>query len=126
MAFRVPEDARLLNGPYATPRNAGLYGAFTLPSPEPGWTLMIIADNGAEPEAKGWEHVSVHARASEKKHRTPTWKEMSFIKRIFWEPEDVVIQFHPKESEYVNTHPSVLHLWRNSTVEFPTPPRDSV
>ena len=47
---------------------------------------------------------------------------MAYVKRICWDAEDVVVQFHPRESEYVNCHPNVLHLWRYKAAEFPTPP----
>jgi hypothetical protein len=47
---------------------------------------------------------------------------MTFVKRLCWDGEDVVVQFHPRESEYVNCHPHVLHLWRHTTKAFPTPP----
>ena len=124
MAFRVPELARLTVGPMSTPPKCGLYGAFTVPSPEPGWILALICDDGsnaAVPESLGWEHVSVHAIQG-KRSRTPTWKEMAFVKDLCWEEEDVVIQFHPRRSEYVNVHPNVLHLWRTRTQPIPTPP----
>lgn len=64
-----------------------------------------------------WEHVSVSTAT-----RCPTWEEMCFVKSIFWEPEDVVMQLHPRESEYVNCHPYCLHLWRPVGVPIPTPP----
>lgn len=54
--------------------------------------------------------------------RTPNWKEMSYVKRLCWDEEDVVMQLHPRESEYVNCHPHVLHLWRPIDQEIPTPP----
>jgi len=41
---------------------------------------------------------------------------------IFWGPEEVVVQFHPAKSEYVNNHPHVLHLWRSTTHKIKTPP----
>lgn len=55
----------------------------------------------------GWEHVSMELYA----RRLPTWEEMCFIKNIFWEDEEEVIQIHPKKSEYVNMT-EALHLWR--------------
>jgi hypothetical protein len=54
--------------------------------------------------------------------RTPTWREMSYVKDLCWDGEDVVMQLHPKRSEYVNNHPHVLHLWRPVDAEIPTPP----
>ena len=125
MTFRVPESARLTTGPLATRPHEGLYGAFRCDSPEPGWSLEIIATDGQDPdvpEANDWEHVSVRAvRALAHRERTPTWKEMAHIKSLFWEDEDVVVQFHPRRSAYVNEHPHVLHLWRFRGRDFPTP-----
>lgn len=70
----------------------------------------------------GWEHVSVHVLDGRRTH-TPTWSEMCYIKEIFWDPEDVVLQYHPRESQYVNNHPHVLHLWRPTVQAVPEPPR---
>jgi hypothetical protein len=102
----------------------GEYGAFDLESPDPGWRLALICDDGTDaavPESLGWEHVSVHAyrRGS---IRTPNWREMAYVKGLCWDDEDVVVQYHPRKSEYVNMHPHVLHLWRSRTHVFPTPP----
>jgi hypothetical protein len=119
MSFRVPEKNRIDGDPDQ------LYGAFLLPSPEPGWMLAIIACDGTDtsvPVSLGWEHVSVHARTTGGKTRTPTWKEMAFVKNEFWEDEDAVVQFHPRRSQYVNVHPDVLHLWRHRSELFPEPP----
>lgn len=69
----------------------------------------------------GWEHVSVHI-VDRRIKRIPTWEEMCYIKKIFWEDEDWVVQFHPAKSEYVNNDEFVLHLWKLKNEEFPTPP----
>ena len=122
--FHVPDTGRILKGEMASPPGAP-YGAFFLPSPEPGWTLYLVADDGRNPdllEFAGWEHVSVHARREPAAVRTPTWKEMAFVKAQCWDEDDVVVQFHPRKAEYVNVHPHVLHLWRHVTLPFPTPP----
>ena len=58
-------------------------------------------------EPNGWEHVSVSLPG-----RAPTWDEMCFIKDIFFDPEDVIVQLHPKKSEYVNLHKHCLHMWK--------------
>lgn len=124
MAFRVPEASRITIGEMGTRPHEGLYGAFGVESPEPGWHLILICTDGQDPEvpeAQDWEHVSVHAFRG-KVVRTPTWKEMAFVKGLCWDDEDVVVQFHPRRSEYVNEHPHVLHLWRYRAQEFPTPP----
>lgn len=48
---------------------------------------------------------------------------MCFIKDLFWDEDDTVIQFHPPRSEYVNCHPHCLHLWRPIGIEIATPPK---
>lgn len=57
----------------------------------------------------GWEHVSVSTI-----ERCPTWDEMCKVKSLFWDDDDLVVQYHPPASEYVNNHPYTLHLWRKS------------
>lgn len=64
-----------------------------------------------------WEHVSVALPS-----RDPTWVEMCEVKRMFFYPEEECVQFHPKESEYVNLHPHCLHMWRNQSGNMKKPP----
>lgn len=66
-------------------------------------------------DESGWEHVSV----SPYKGKMPTWNDMCEIKDIFWNDEEVVIQIHPKKSEYVNVKDNCLHLWRHKSIELP-------
>ncbi len=132
--MRRPEEARVTAGPMRTDASYGCNGAFLLLSPEPGWALEIIASDGQRedviaegvPEAEGWEHVSIHAANRAGKTRTPTWREMCFVKDLFWEPEDVVMQLHPRRSQYVNLHPHTLHLWRSRLHQIPEPPANLV
>jgi hypothetical protein len=129
--FHVPEYVRIRaeGHPFRTDMSDGNNGAFDLAGPEPGWRLAIIASDGtdpATPHADGWEHVSVHAYNERGRERTPNWKEMCVVKGLFWDDEDVVVQFHPRRSEYVNQHPGTLHLWRTRHVVFPTPPPELV
>lgn len=87
---------------------------FHLPG-EPKLIRCIASDGG------GWQHVSVSQGDTEAD--IPSWKVMSKVKELFWEDEDVVIQIHPKKSEYVNYHAATLHLWRCADGrEQPTPP----
>lgn len=123
--MRVPERYRVTTGPMATSSEYGRNGCFLVPSPEPGWLLEIIASDGSDsevPEADGWEHVSAKATSlNRRKLRTPSWKEMAFLKDVFWDDSDVVMQLHPAKSNYVNNHPNVLHLWRSRTQPIPLP-----
>lgn len=91
-------------------------GVFEMASPE-GGRLKIIASSGG-----GWEHVSIS-----RTDRTPTWKEMEFIKRLFFLDNETAMQLHVKPSEHINRHPNCLHLWRpNDGREIPLPPANMV
>jgi hypothetical protein len=116
--FRVPEKYRVMTGNLATNKEMdGNNGYFIIPRPgKPPYAIVVIASDGM-----GWEHVSAHIDASWI-GRTLTWDEMCLVKRLFWQDEDVVMQLHPKKSEYVNNHPNTLHLWRPTDREIPTPP----
>lgn len=65
----------------------------------------------------GWEHVSVSCT-----NRCPTWTEMCIVKNIFWEDEEVAIQYHPAKHDYVNLHPYCLHIWKPISADMPMPP----
>lgn len=108
------EDARQLHAFYGS-RTGERFGTFTIAR---GKTrLLIIASLTSE-----WEHVSVHAE-DYKGQRTPTWAEMDFVKDLFFEPEECVMQLHVPKSEHVNLHSTTLHLWKPLEKEIPRPPR---
>lgn len=109
------ERGRVLTGPYGTTMADGCQGAFLIRLD--GHPIKIMAADGKDEEAQGWEHVSVSCP-----NRTPTWKEMCWVKDQFWEEEEVVFQLHPRKSEYVNVHPYCLHMWRHNVVPCPAPP----
>jgi len=112
--FRVPEKNRIIKGQMASDHSFGNNGAFAIQK-SIRTCLWIIASDG-----DGWEHVSIHA-VSENKQRTPSWDEMCFVKSIFWDEEDCVIQFHPPKHDYVNNHKYCLHLWRPVNEKIPMP-----
>lgn len=86
-------------------------GAFEIPLGA-GRNLHIIASI-----AEGWEHVSVSLA-----DRCPYWSEMVYVKNMFFEPEDLVLQYHPPKSKHINFHPYCLHLWRSTKWVIPMPP----
>lgn len=120
MTFHVPEQHRLHGGAFGSDFTYGNNGAFRLPPKIGSREMAIIASDGL-----GWEHVSVHCFQG-KREFTPTWEEMAHVKRVFWDDDDVVVQFHPASSEYVNNHPHTLHLWRPTNAALPTPPSELV
>lgn len=108
--MHAPEKSRVRVGPQATSEKDGNNGAFLVPFESN--LLVIIASDG-----EGWEHVSVCM-----KNRTPNWREMCYVKDLFWDEEDCVIQYHPPKSDYINNHPNCLHLWRPIGKDIPRPP----
>jgi hypothetical protein len=102
--FKVPERFRVTHGTLGTDKSRGNTGYFLIKSLKLKKPLRAIVS-----DELGWEHVSVSLPA-----RCPTWDEMCFVKDLFWDATDLVIQLHPPRSEYVNTHEYCLHMWRKS------------
>lgn len=119
--FRVTQDVVTkyphlrINPVFVSEEGFGNNGAFYLPKvgKDRGYYFFCKISDGM-----GWEHVSVSIPTE---NRSPTWEEMCYIKDVFWDEEEVVLQFHPAKSEYVNNHNYCLHLWRSTTVEIPVP-----
>ena len=77
-------------------------------------TGSVIWSNGG-----GWDHVSI---APYKRHYTPTWDDMCRLKDMFFREDEVVVQYHPAKTEYVNNVANCLHLWRPQVEALPVPP----
>ncbi len=109
------EKYRMTKGILASSQDYGNNGCFIIPFRKKLFLNCVVSDEG------GWEHVSIDANG-----RCPVWKEMCFIKDLFWEKDEAVIQYHPAESEYIRTHPYTLHLWKPIGIELPKPPLNFV
>lgn len=86
--------------------------------------LLRIISSGSATATEGleaWEHVSVSLAT-----RCPIWDEMNYVKRLFWNDDETVIQFHPKDAKYINFMPYCLHLWKKNGVDHELPPDDAV
>ncbi len=118
MSFHVPNNCRLKKPHPELPNTVylisddrdGNNGFFIFQSH--GYETRCMASDGMD-----WEHVSVTIN----RNRTPSWEVMSYVKSIFWDDEDTVIQIHPPKSEYVNHHPNCLHLWKPINFKIPLP-----
>lgn len=109
-------------------KGKGKEGMFRIPFKKK-YLLMVIASDGGDEEE--WEHVSVSLRGVGKGRydkrlfnpleSLPTWEMMCFVKDLFFEKDETVIQFHPPEKDYVNIA-EVLHLWRKKDHEVELPP----
>lgn len=94
--------------------NSEKYGLFFVPSIiQPASTMKVMV----APMDSEWQHVSVSLE-----RRCPNWPEMCQVKDLVWGEDVIVIQFHPKKSEYVNMHPYCLHLWRRPSQDIELPP----
>jgi hypothetical protein len=107
------EKCRMKTGRFGSKASFGNNGVFVLAGPEKH-KLFCIASNEME-----WEHVSVSLHH---KIRLPTWTEMCFVKALFWAPQEIVVQYHPAEEDYINFQGSTLHLWAPVGSVLPHPP----
>lgn len=105
----VVEKYRRIHPVYGA--SSGNCGYFVVPIPESRRNFNVIVSDGG-----GWDHVSVSLP-----DRCPTWEEMCAIKRLFFAPDEVVMQLHPAERNYRNCHPYCLHLWRPQEQTIPLP-----
>lgn len=115
----IAEKGRVVTGSWAT-SHGNTYGHFLLLAPSGALLFAVVADG----EETRFDHVSVSVRhqGGTKTPRCPTWEEMCWIKSLFWDEEDTVIQYHPPRSKYVNRHAHCLHLWKPLDFPVPTPP----
>jgi hypothetical protein len=88
-------------------------GAWVVKSKLDGQLVRIIASTD-----DGWDHVSVSLE-----NRMPTWEEMDMIKRLFFKPNEIAVEYHVPPSDHINIHPNCLHLWRPQRVKIPLPPK---
>lgn len=118
--YRVTMPTPRVPDIYISDASYGFNGMFRIP--KDGNTVRCIASDGSDmpahqPEWK-WQHVSV---SIEGESWPPKWGLMCWVKDLFWDDEDWVVQFHPAKSQYVNCHPGCLHLWRPLVEKLPTP-----
>lgn len=112
--MKAPNRFRIRVGFMASDDSYGVNGSYLFPNPftkngKP--VIRVIASDG-----QGWEHVSVSLE-----FRCPIWEEMCWVKNLFWDETETVIQFHPAKKFYKNIHPFCLHLWRRSGENFELP-----
>lgn len=119
------EQYRIVKGEWATMAATGPQGLF-LVRLRLNAECKVIASDGRDWQAGGlpmplWEHVSVSMET-----RCPTWLEMQEVKEMFWQPNEVVVQYHVDTEDRVNLHRYCLHLWRCPAHDFPRPPKECV
>jgi hypothetical protein len=68
--------------------------------------LMVVWSAVREADGRRWVHVSL-SRPS----RLPSWDDVREVKDTFIGRDRRALQILPPQSEYVNKHKYVLHLW---------------
>lgn len=113
-------EYRILSGPvidnWGGWRGDDTCGAFRItyrPKGKALSKLLRVIVSGAE----GWDHVSVSLH-----DRCPTWDEMEYIKRLFFEDDAVCMQLHVAVSNHISHHPYCLHIWHPHADNIPLPP----
>lgn len=116
--MNTPNKYRLRKGVLASTDDMGANGFFVIPHPRiDGYFINCMVSDGS-----GWDHVSVTISSKFRRvERCPTWEEMCFVKDTFWNKDEIVIQYHPAEADYISNHNYCLHLWRPQGVVLPTP-----
>ena len=102
--LRFPEQYRVQS----------VYGLNSFLVPFNAAKLAVLASIDTDDNGIKWEHVSVSL-----KNRIPNWQELKFIKMIFWDPEDEVIQFFMPQSKCVKLYNNCVHLWRPINIKLP-------
>lgn len=67
--------------------------------------LLVIISKAIELDSHEWIHLSVSRRS-----RIPSYEDLALVKKHFLGDRHAYQCFVP-ESEHVNIHPYVLHLW---------------
>ena len=70
--------------------------------------------------AMGWEHLSISPQPQ--RGKVPEWDVMCRVKDIFWSEEECCVEYHPRESQYVNNNETCLHIWKPINETIPEPP----
>lgn len=127
MAFKVPNEFRITEGPMGSDNSIGNVGAFKIPWHKGGGScvLFVIASDGKPNICHGWEHVSVSG-CTNRGPFIPSWDQMCYVKDLFWDEQDCVLQFHPPKADYINNNKNTLHMWRKFGSEIELPPKELV
>lgn len=127
----LPEQlqaGRDTEGRYRSTPADGANGRFVLFCKSTGRTLLVVGSSGSDWPLSGlpgepWEHVSVSILG--RTSHTPSWGEMDFVRGLFWNDDETVIQFHPPRSLHINFHAGCLHLWK-PPYPVPLPPPETI
>jgi len=123
----IVEAGRDRVGRYAT-RKSQQWGRFLIRCPQSRRQLVLLFSGEMNwinegRQGPAWEHLSISVAGQ---LCTPTWEEMTWAASLFWDDEEVLVQYRPAKSEYVNCHPGTLHWFRPCNGKLPMPPAETV
>lgn len=82
------------------------------------WTssngLLVICTAGEYDDGNEWLHVSFS-----RKSRTPTYDDVTLVKRYFVGEDKKAVMVWPDKEHYVNLHPNCLHLFYSAKNPLP-------
>ena len=121
-----------------SPRGA-TWGAFQIPHVDQwlrsqfrAYYNVLASDGEAHPDGSPgseWDHVSVHVRKTKSGklvNSTPTWEDMEYIRGLFFEDDETVMQLSVPRADHISHHDHVLHLWKPLKSAIPVPPKSLV
>lgn len=118
---------RVKDGEAATTDADGMSGNFTFKIND---ALMQVS---SEEDVSGWNHLIVVAfdksqssiisrlTARQSEPRCPTNEEVMHVKRLFFDDEELCVEFVPSKGCQVPWHHIARHVWCRTFSEFPTP-----
>ena len=71
-----------------------------------GDDLIVLVSQSLEADDRMWLHASLSRPT-----RLPSWSDLRRVKDAFIGKDKKAVQVFPADSEYVNMHPNVLHLF---------------
>lgn len=117
MSFKVPEKYRE-NMPDDPGGNNGVFSLAMKRGNAVPVKITVICSQDIE-----WEHCSIVIRGSK---RLPNYRELTYVKSLFWSEDDLVVQYFPPKEYHVNNLSNCLHLFRNRLNRIATPPAEMV
>lgn len=73
----------------------------------PSLSGLLVVESIESYGDERWHHGGVS-----RPDRLPSWEDIKLVRRLFIWTDREAHQVLPPDSEYVNRHPFVLHLWR--------------
>lgn len=90
---------------------------------DPRKVNFLGQDETGKPVDFNWDHVMVklYDMHGNPLGRCPYNEEMQEVHQLFFKKGENTMQFHPRQSEYINVDSDTLHIWRHAIHGIPEP-----